>query len=139
MSTTPRKTQMAKIVLGKTPEKFTHKITVKLLDGTDGVITMTFKYRTRKQFGEFVDGLFGAAQVQPDSMDAAELAFKMAVALAKVNDTNADYIMEVACGWDLEAEFNRDNVAKLCDELPGVALAIINSYAIAVREGRLGN
>jgi hypothetical protein len=67
------------------------------------------------------------------------------VALATTRDTNADYILKIAEGWNLTddegapLEFNRANVAQMCDELPGVAMEIINVYRMAVSEGRLGN
>lgn len=130
---------MAKITLGKRPATFFHKIKVQLLDGTTGEIRMTFKYRTRKEFGGFLDELFNQAAVQPESLEPVDIDGAMALALAKVVDQNADFIMKVAEGWDLEAEFSIDTVQQLCNELPGVALAIISSYRAAITEGRLGN
>lgn len=130
---------MAKVVLGAAPKSFTKKITVKLLDGTDGDITLTYKYRSRAQFAEFVDKIFTAAGVVPASQTDEEVKFSLAQALGKATDSNADYILQIVEGWDLDAEFSRASVAQLCDELPGVAMAIIDTYRQACVEGRLGN
>ena len=130
---------MSKIVLGKRPQTFFHKLKVQLLDGGTGEIRMAFKYRTREEFGAFLDELFSEARVRPESLEPVDIEGAMALALAQVVDQNAAFIMKVADGWDLEAEFNDDNVRQLCNELPGVALAIMAAYRSAITEGRLGN
>lgn len=130
---------MAKIVLGKRPQNFKHLVTVALPEGGNGAIEMTFTYRTRTQFGEFLDGILADAKVQAASAQADDVTISLAEALAKTCDQNADYIMRIAEGWNLDAEWNRANVEQLCDELPGVAMAIINTYRTAIAEGRLGN
>lgn len=136
---------MAKIKLGARPKTFKHKLKVAMIDGQDAEIEMTYKYRTRSEFGAFLDELFASAKVEVKDQSDDEVTLSLAEALAKTRDTNADYIMQVAEGWnvidqdDNPVEFSRDNVARLCDELPGVALAIINVYRSAVTEGRLGN
>jgi len=128
-----------KIQLGKKPTTFKHKVEVPLLDGDIGIGGMLYRYRTRIEFGEFLDQLFGDARVKLDSPNEEDVAVSLKAALEKTRDTNADYILQIAEGWNLESEFNRENVAQLCDELPGVALAIINVYRSAITEGRLGN
>lgn len=140
---------MAKIKLGGRPKNFKHKLTVEYIDEdgkfTKGEIEMIYKYRTRTEFGEFLDELFGAAKVTPQGQTDDDVVLSLAEALAKTRDTNADYILKIAEGWDLidqdkhPVEFTRANVAQLCDELPGVAMSIINVYRSAITEGRLGN
>jgi Phage tail assembly chaperone len=130
---------MAKIKLGARPKTFKHKVEVALPEGGKGAVEIVYKYRTRTEFGVFIDELFSAARVDLPSLDSDDVTLSLAEALAKTRDTNADYILAIAEGWDLEAEFERAAVAQLCDELPGVALAIINTYRLACTEGRLGN
>ena len=48
---------MAKITLGKKPKNFKKTISVQMLDGTTGTGECVFKYRTKKEFGEFIDGI----------------------------------------------------------------------------------
>lgn len=126
---------MAKIVLGTRPKNFKAKVTFPLLDGTEGVIEMSFRYRTRTEFGALIDALMEDA----GAGDQPEAKLSLAEALVKTRDTNADYILKVADGWNLEEKFSVENVAQLCDEFPAAAMAIMNTYRAAITEGRLGN
>ena len=51
----------------------------------------------------------------------------------------AGYIMEIVDGWNLDEPFDLEAVTQLCDELPGMAAAIVDDYRAAVLEGRRGN
>lgn len=130
---------MAKITLGKRPKNFKRLLKIALPEGGEGSIELSFVYRTRTEFGAFVDELLKAANVKPASAAAEDVEFSLQDAMARTRDTNADYILKIVDGWDLDAEFSRDAVVQMCDELPGVALAIINDYRAATTEGRLGN
>lgn len=130
---------MAKITLGKRPKNFKKTIKVALLDGTEGSVSVSYLYRTRTEFGAFVDDLFAKAGVTPASQADEDVKFSLEEALARTRDTNADYILQIADGWDLDVEFSRQAVVQMCDEFPGMALAIIDTYRLAVTEGRLGN
>jgi hypothetical protein len=136
---------MAKIKLGARPKTFKHTIKVALPEGGDGEVQMVYRYRTRTEFGAFLDELFADAKVSAKSQMEEDVVQSLKTALATTRDTNADYILKIAEGWNLTdddgdpLEFNRANVAQMCDELPGVAMEIINVYRMAVSEGRLGN
>jgi len=130
---------MAKITLGTRPKNFKRKLTIALPEGEQGTIELLFKYRTRAEFGAFVDQLLQAAKVTPASASGEDVAFSLQAALEATRDTNADYIMQIVDGWDLPEDFTRQAVVQMCDELPGVALAIINDYRAVITEGRLGN
>ena len=127
---------MAKISLGKTPKSFKRVITVDMLDGTKGSIDCEFKYRTRTEFGAFLDGIFADAGVKPTDTDE-----KVAIAeiMEKTRDTNADYLIQVLDGWNLDDELNKTNLQQLCDEFPGVSNSIMETYRTAVTEGRTKN
>lgn len=128
---------MAKITLGNQPKSFKKVVKVQLLDGSEGTIGCTYKYRTRTEFGAFIDSLMDAAGMKPSS--AEEQKFSLKELLEKTKDSNADYILQVVDGWDLDVEFSRPAVLQLCDELPGAAAAIMETYRVAINEGRLGN
>ncbi|MFD0669722.1 phage tail assembly chaperone [Ramlibacter sp. MAHUQ-53] len=130
---------MAKIVLGKRPKNFKRSITVDLPEGGKGGIEVSFIYRTRTEFGAFVDELMNSAGVKQTGQSDEEVKFSLEDALSKTRDSNADYILKIADGWNLDEDFSRANVAQLCDELPGAALQIIEAYRVAITEGRLGN
>lgn len=130
---------MAKIILGKRPKNFKRVVSFDLPEGGKGSIEVSFVYRTRKEFGQFVDELMAVAGETPASQSDEDVKFSLEKALGKTVDTNADYIMKVADDWNLDAEFSRDNVQQMCDEYPGAAAALIDAYRAAIAEGRVGN
>lgn len=130
---------MAKIKLGARPKNFPLTIKIPMLDKTEGTVKVSYIYRTRTEFGSFIDELMDAAGVKPTSLNDDDVKATLAQAMERTRDSNADYILQVADGWDLDAEFSRDSVVQLCDELPGAALAIMDRYRRAVTEGHLGN
>jgi hypothetical protein len=130
---------MAKIVLGKRPKNFKTKVSFPMLDGETGTIEVSYIYRTRTEFGTLIDGLMTDAGVDTENATEESQKFSLAQALEKTRDTNADYILQVADGWNIDEEFTRETVAQLCDEIPAAALAIMNTYRNAITEGRLGN
>jgi len=128
---------MAKLVLGKTPKAFKRTVTVDLLDGTKGSIECSFRYRTRSEFGKFLDTIFADAGVKPAVGEDEKVL--IAQVMERSRDTNASYLTQVLDGWNLDDELNTASLQQLCDEFPGVANAIMETYRIAVAEGRLGN
>lgn len=125
---------MAKIKLGQKPKSFKRLVSFPMLDGTTGQIEMSYVYRTRKEFGVFIDKMLEDAGRTKSSED-----FSMEELMAKTADANAEYVMSVADGWNLDEEFSRANVEVLSDEVPAAVLAIMEAYRAAITEGRLGN
>lgn len=130
----------ATIKLGSRPKHFPATVTIAMHEGGEGKFTVQFVYRTRTEFGAFVDELVSAAGVKPPaSQSEADVQYSLRQAMESTRDTNADYIMKIVAGWDLDEPFNRQAVQQLCDELPGAAFALIDKYRAAITEGRLGN
>lgn len=126
---------MAKIKLGNRPKNFKRVVTFPMLEGGDGSIEVTLKYRTKTEFGQFIDGLFAdAKEKQPEDGQ-----FSMADLMGKARDKNAAYLLDVVEGWNLDEPLNRETAEQLCDELPAAAAEIMETYRKAIVEGRLGN
>ena len=124
-----------KIKLGQRPASFKKTITFPIHAGEQGVIECTFKYRTRTDFGAFVDAIFNdAGQAIPQGDD-----FSMERMMEATRDKNADYLLEALEAWDVDQPLNRANAQRLADELPGAIVAIMEGYRAASVEGRLGN
>jgi hypothetical protein len=122
-----------KITLGKTPKTFASvPVKFQLPDGRDSVIECVFKYRSRKQFGEFLAETFGAAQ--PTAADAT-----LADVMASAVDRNGAYLADVLDSWSLDEPLSAETAVQLADEVPAAATAIMEAYGRAVSEGRLGN
>ena len=130
---------MAKVVLGKRPKNFKAKVQFPMLEGEEGVIEVSYIYRTKTEFGALIDSLLDDAGVKPAGVDEESQNFSLEEAMRRTKDTNADYLMKVMDGWNLDEPFSRDTVAQLCDEVPAAAMAIMNQYRAAITEGRLGN
>lgn len=125
---------MAKIVLGKAPKNFKRKITIDLLDGGKGDIEFLFKYRTRSEYAELMDKTLAAesgADVPKDETAAQ--------AFARIGDGTVDFILAIAEGWDLDDEFNAENIKTLIDTFPAITPAASEVYRHAVLEGRTKN
>ena len=129
---------MAKITLGKRPKSFPKTVKFTDVDGTEMAAPVIYKYRTRKEYGAFIDALNEAAGLVPaPGADGEKVT--MTMLLEKSDGSNIDYLMQVLDGWSLDEPFDRANVQQLVDEFPGAANAIMEAYRAAIVEGRLGN
>jgi hypothetical protein len=125
---------MAKIKLGQRPKSFKRIVSFPLVDDTTGQIEMVFKYKTRSEFGEFIDNILNDAGQAKSNGE-----FSMKDLMEKTADSNADYILKIAEGWNLDEEFTRANLQQLSDEIPAATAAIMETYRLAISEGRSGN
>lgn len=126
---------MAKLALGTRPVNFSHAVKFKMLDGIEAAIEVTYKYRTRKEYGAFVDQVAAAAKEER----VADEGFSWANVMEKTGTANAEYVMQVVDGWNLDEPFTLENVQQLADELPAAVAAIMDTYRVAITQGRLGN
>lgn len=121
--------------LGARPKTFRRPVTFDLIEGGSSTIVCTFKYRTRTEFGAFVDQAFGKGTAEA----LRDEKFTFARMLDRETEQSADYLLEVLDGWDLDDELSATNTQRLADEYPGAVLAIMEKYRLAITEGRLGN
>lgn len=135
-----------KVTLGKRPKNFSKVVTFPMLEGGEGAIKASYIYRTRKEFGELVDARVQAAKATAAAPEAAPAAdpqpaaeFSMTTFLGDDTEKRATYLLDIMDGWNLDESFSLDTVRQLCDEMPAAANALINDYAVAIREGHLGN
>lgn len=127
---------MSKVTLGKTPKTFKpFAVKFPMPDGTEGSILATFNYRTRTQFGQFLNQVFSDAgeTPKPDEKPDFESIY------AKSKDKNADHLVLALAAWDLDEPLNRESLQALADELPRAAVALMTAYNGAAVDGRLGN
>lgn len=131
---------MAKISLGKRPETVTLPAKFEHLDGTKDAIKVTYRYRTRSEFAEFIDARAAAAKEAAEQDAAvADGEFSLADVFTKQDEALVDHILEIAVGWDLAEPLDRESVTQLVAEYPAAATAIITTYRSACVEGRRGN
>lgn len=141
---------MPTIKLGGRPKSFKRVVKFKDLDGqTDLSIEVSYRYRTKKQFGEMLDSQIEIAIKEADAMEAKATAAlesdtppkreRIADGYELATSKQVDYLMQIIDGWNLEVEFAREAVQNLCDEYPGAPVAISNMYREVIAEGRTGN
>lgn len=125
---------MAKIKLGTPPKNFKRKISIDLLDGTKGDVEFTFKYRTRSEYAALMDNTLKAendAEIPKD--ETAAQAFD------RIGAGTVDFILDIAESWDLDDDFNHDNVKTLIDTYPAITAAASEAYRLAILDGRTKN
>lgn len=103
---------MAKFSLDPNPT-FQATVEIPLPGGEKAPVKFTFKHRDRDGLRAFMDGT-------PDK-DAA------------------DVVLEAAAGWDLDDEFNAENVKRLVTNYLGAGRAVYEAYVVELAQVRLGN
>lgn len=125
-----------KIKLGQRPEAFkAFAVKFTMPDGTEEAIEVTFKYRTRKEFGKMLNEMFANAGRDKPSEGPTDFELLFAGASSK----NAEHLLYSIKSWNLEIPLNKESVEGLCDEYPAAAVALMGAYSGACNEGRLGN
>lgn len=127
---------MSKIKLGARPKNF-KPFPVKFLlpDGGEAVILVTYKYRTRTEFGQMMNAMFadaGAERKDGEKVDFEKLFQQM-------GDKNADHLLDSMEAWDLDFDLSRESLLQMADEMPAGPVALMEAYRNACIEGRLGN
>ena len=147
-------TKAPKVVLGRRPQTFTRTITGPMADGTVGAIVMTFRYRTRTEWGALLDAHNAAKKERGEAalkvfLDAVERARTdgqpmppapgAEAAQAAEVDADSHLVLDLATGWDLPDPFTFESLRQLADEAPGLISEMVRDYGQAIHEGRLGN
>lgn len=129
---------MANIKLGATPETFkAFPVKFVMPNGDEAAIKVTFKYRTRVQFGEFQNEMFGAQSGDDDRLPGGGIDFKKLY--EKVGAQHAAHLLKAIASWDLDFLPTVESLAQMTNEIPASVSAILTAYNAACTEGRLGN
>ncbi|CAN7738419.1 phage tail assembly chaperone [Duganella sp. LjRoot269] len=134
------------IKLGSNPKHFTKEVPIIKLDGATDILTITYIYRTRRDFAKLLDERM-AAQTMVDA--AAEVTaaadavpkgpVSVEVAYLESTKQSAENVLQIASGWDLVDAFTADKLQQLEDEFPGALNDIQMAYQKAVAEVRTKN
>lgn len=142
---------MAKITLGKRPKSFApFPVKFPHPEGGEGVINVTYAYRTKSEFGKMLDDLIAEgkkaeAEKEAEVAQSAAAAPKEAAAFswerffAENTESSAEHLVRCIDAWDLGAPVTRETLIQLGDECPAAVAELMGKYASACREGRLGN
>ena len=87
---------MPTIKLGARPKSFARVVKAQDLDGSELLIPVTFKYRTRKEYGAWIDSL----PPEPTAADAVvDGKFSAEAYVEKVSEWNANKVMQSVDVW----------------------------------------
>jgi hypothetical protein len=130
---------MANIIkLGNPPKTFKPvEIKIELADGSEGIIPITFRYRTQDDYWAYRNEFFKAigAQHKPSSGDDASIP----VLARESRYRAAEHFLGAISAWGLDVELNADNLCALFNECQQSPAAINEAYQAACIQGRLGN
>ncbi len=125
------------IKLGSNPKEFKRSVPIIRLDGGTDAITITYKYRTRREFAALIDERNEAAKEAGITPIGDDLKYEEAY--LTMTKTSAEQVLQVASAWDLSDDFNVENLQQLEDEFPGALDTIHSTYQKAVAEVRVKN
>lgn len=103
---------MAKLKLNPDPT-FQAKVGIPVPGAATADVGFTFKYRDRDVLQKWIE----------DTREAKD----------------ADCVSDCVLGWDLDDEFNAENVDRLCRSYPGAAREIVGKYIRELAGIRQGN
>ncbi|WP_157266644.1 phage tail assembly chaperone [Azohydromonas aeria] len=139
----------AKITLTARPGPFTKTVAIPTPEGEDAKVSFIFKYRTRKEFAKFMDAYNAAARerakalfpqpAEGEEAPAEAPAVTDAVLADAINESGAQYLIDVAEGWGLDEDFTLENAQRLVDMYPGTVPAVAKVYGETLKDGRSGN
>lgn len=127
-----------KVTLGARPKTFkSFDVKVTMPDGDEGIIPVTFKYRTKSEFGKWMDEAIAIGKDDVKSQPADEFSWEKFYEMN--TDAAVDQVLSAVDSWGLDIPFTPATLKKLGDEMPAAISAMLAAYGGACREGRLGN
>ena len=137
---------MPKIKLGNRPKNFLRIVDYTLLDGSKDRLQVTFIYRSRVEFSEWIDSMTkAAAATEKARAEAApaptneDLTHSSGDFATKVIGANAEYLLGCLESWELEDPITLESLRELCDLYPSCAQALMDGYRVGCTEGRAKN
>lgn len=127
-----------RIKLGNRPKTFKEiQVSITLPDGEEGLIPVTYKYKTKQEFGAWQDSVIGKAknEIRPE-FDTISWQEVYAASGARAIDN----LLEIIDSWGLDVPLNQKSLQELEDDCgAGVFPALFEAFGRACRDGRLGN
>lgn len=136
-SITPAKDKIMAYKLGTKPKTFKpFPVRFTFPDGQEGAIVTTFKYKTRKEFGTYLDELYATSDVAKPA-DSAKMNY--ADLFAKGGEKTVAQLLPAIDSWEFDYPLNKETLLQLQDEVPSAIAAFVESLRRACLEGHLGN
>ena len=127
----------AVIKLGNKPKTFKpFPVKFTMPDGEEGAINTTFKYRTRKEYGAFLNDLYHSADTEKPA-DGEKIDFE--ALFAKGGEKTVKKLLDAIDAWEFGYDLSEETLLQMQDEIPASIAAFGAAYRLACLDGRLGN
>ena len=128
---------MATIKLGNKPKTFKpFPVKFTMPDGEEGAINTTFKYRTRKEYGAFLNDLYHSADTEKPP-EGENIDFE--ALFAKGGEKTVKKLLDAIDAWEFGYDLSEETLLQMQDEIPASIAAFGAAYRLACLDGRLGN
>lgn len=143
------------IKLGNNPVDFKRPVHVVKFNGDKDSITFTFRYMDKRKFAAMIDERVAVERMAADAevarlkaiqADAEEKGVEAILPPVSALDEylkwskqQAEYILQLASGWDLTDELSVENLQQLEDEFPGALDEIQNVFKKSITDVRVKN
>lgn len=133
------------------PITFTRAIKIPTGDGKPLTVEFDFMFRDRVAMAELLqkwDAQVEKSREQVKAMVDAQTINEPAVGQERPDlkaatiegiASDVDTMMDFIVGWQLSAEFTRENLSKFITRYPGAPLTLVRDYREGMTQGRLGN
>ena len=128
---------MANIIkLGSRPKHFKEiEVAVTLPDGSEGVIPVTYKYKTKAEFGAWQDAII---KRRPEFDQGDEFSWEKLY--EQGGELSADRLLDIVHAWGLDVPLSKESIIELEEDCGAGAIpALFEAFGRACREGKLGN
>lgn len=116
---------------------FKSKVDIPVVGGNSVEVEFDFKYLTRKELAKLYDDWHEKAK------ELNEFIRKDDVTLVELTNAEIDLqvcqVKDIVVGWDMDDEFNDENIEQLVDISVNIVGAITTTYQKAYTEAKLGN
>lgn len=129
------------IKLGKNPKTYKKEIPLINTEGATDILVITYKYRSRLEFGTLLDERAAAQKMREASAPEVDIKADPSAhdAISSAMKQAAELVLEIAEGWDVEDPFTLENLMQLECDFPGALADIQDTYQIATLEVRRKN
>ena len=116
---------------------FKSKVDIPVVGGNSVEVEFEFKYLTRKELAKLYDDWHEKAK------ELNEFIRKDDVTLVELTNAEIDLqvcqVKDIVVGWDMDDEFNDENIEQLVDISVNIVGAITTTYQKAYTEAKMGN
>ena len=100
---------------------FKHTVNVPVAGGEAEAVEFVFKHKKQSE----INAMFAPDAIGQIDTDAIK--------------ADTDFVLEFVSGWDLDADFNRENVALFLENYSGATQLLFREYADEINKARWGN